>query len=272
MHGLASRPLARAATLGCIALGAVAALGAVNPRATGAPPTGPTGAVAGSREQKPRGSRAPAHCRGIHARASSLKRLRGSGHQRGLGCRPLTRRSVSPAIALERARASAIASVLATPCQNTELAPSPADVELVRAAVMCLINRERAVHLEMPLKPNPELQQAAEGHSAEMVAEDYFQHISPSGLTPVDRVSITGYIPSPLVGYVIGENIAWGTLTLSTPQAIVAAWIASPPHLANILEAQYDDTGIGISPEAPPALADGAPGATYTQDFGVIVE
>ena len=46
----------------------------------------------------------------------------------------------------------------------------------------------------------------------------------------------------------IGENLAWGTLQLSTPQAIVAAWIASPGHLANILEAQYRETGIGVSP------------------------
>ena len=76
-----------------------------------------------------------------------------------------------------------------------------------------------------------------------MLSLDYFDHIAPSGLTPVQRIRTTGYIPSSEVGYVIGENLAWGTLTLATPQAIVNAWIASPEHLANILEGKYRDTG-----------------------------
>ena len=69
----------------------------------------------------------------------------------------------------------------------------------------------------------------------------------------------------------IGENLAWGTLTLSTPEAIVKAWIASPEHLANILEAKYHDTGIDVEPEVPSSLAEGVQGALYTQEFGVIV-
>ena len=149
--------------------------------------------------------------------------------------------------------------------------PSPADVALVRAAVLCLINRARAVQLEMPLTINPDLQRAAELHSAEMVGEDYFEHVSPAGSTPVTRVTSTGYIPNPLVGYVIGENLAWGTLSLAIPEAIVAAWMASPAHRANILEAEYRETGIGVAAQAPTALAEGAPGATYTQEFGVII-
>ena len=99
-----------------------------------------------------------------------------------------------------------------------------------------------------------DLQRAAEGHSAEMVAEDYFEHVSPSGSTPVDRVSSSGYIPSPQVGYVIGENLAWGTLSLATPEAIVAAWMASPAHRANILEGEYRETGIGVSAQVPARL------------------
>ena len=68
-----------------------------------------------------------------------------------------------------------------------------------------------------------------------------------------------------------GENLAWGTYQLSTPQAIVAAWIASPGHLANILEAQYKETGIAITPSVPESVAPGATGATYAQEFGVII-
>jgi uncharacterized protein YkwD len=168
-------------------------------------------------------------------------------------------------------RPAAIAAVLATPCQNTELTPTAGNIELVQAAVLCLINRERAQSGEAPLTLSPQLQHAAEGHSNELVSADYFEHVSPSGVTPVDRIRATGYIPSENVGYVIGENLAWGTINLATPQSIVSAWIASPGHLANILESQYTDTGIGITPEVPPSLADGQAGATYAQEFGVII-
>ena len=163
-------------------------------------------------------------------------------------------------------------AILASTCQNTELTPEAGNIALVRASVLCLINRKRAENGDAPLKTNPQLEQAAEGHCEELIADDYFAHVSPSGETPVDRIRDTGYIPSPSDGYVIGENLAWGTYQLSTPQAIVAAWIASPGHLANILETQYVETGIGITPAVPASLGQGAPGATYAQEVGVIVE
>jgi uncharacterized protein YkwD len=170
-----------------------------------------------------------------------------------------------------RGRSAAIAAALATACENTGLKPESGNIALVREAVLCLINRERAQNGESPLKLNSQLEQAAEGHSHELVAADYFAHVSPGGKTPVDRIREMGYIPGPAVGYVIGENLAWGTFGLATPTSIVAAWIASPGHLANILESQYTETGIGITPQVPGSLGNGAPGATYAQEFGVIV-
>jgi uncharacterized protein YkwD len=167
--------------------------------------------------------------------------------------------------------AATIAAVLATPCQNTELTPEASNLPLVRAAVLCLINFERAKHEQSPLSTNPRLERAAEEHSQELIAQNYFAHVSPSGVTPVDRIRAAGYIPGPSFGYVIGENLAWGTLSLSTPQAIVSAWIASPGHLANILEKQYKDTGIAVVPAVPASLGGGAQGATYAQEFGVIL-
>jgi uncharacterized protein YkwD len=207
--------------------------------------------------------------------------LRHARHARHDRARPRHRtrgyRGIHPAAGSNAAsvtspsRPAAIAAVLATSCQNTELMPSPANSELVRAAVLCLINRERAQNGEAPLVLNAQLQQAAEAHSQDMVSADYFQHVSPSGVTPVDRIRSSGYLPSTNVGYVIGENLAWGTLGLATPQSIVNAWIASPGHLANILETQYTETGIGIVAQVPPSLSGGSAGATYSQEFGVII-
>ena len=59
----------------------------------------------------------------------------------------------------------------------------------------------------------------------------------PAATTPVDRIRATGYIPSPERRLRDRREPRLGHLSLSTPQAIVAAWIASPGHLANILEA-----------------------------------
>lgn len=165
---------------------------------------------------------------------------------------------------------ASIASVLSTTCENTNLMPEAANLEAIRAATLCLINQERARHGERPLHLNADLQSAAQRHSEAMVSEDYFEHVSPDGETPLDRVMRSGYVPSSEVGYTLGENIAWATLGLATPHAIVASWIASPEHLANILEARYVDTGIGVDPQAPSSLAEDQQGAVYSEEFGVI--
>lgn len=169
-------------------------------------------------------------------------------------------------------QSAAIAAALSASCTNTEITPEEGNIPLIRAAVLCLVNRERAQNGVAPLRYNAELEAAAENHCSELIADDYFAHISPSGETPVDRIRGFGYIPGPNAGYIIGENLAWGTYTLSTAQSIVSAWIASPGHLANILESKYTETGIGVITAVPSSLADGAPGATYAQEFGVIVQ
>ncbi len=187
-----------------------------------------------------------------------------SGHEPRAGIRP-------PSASAGENREAMIAAVLAKPCTETGVTPTPANIAVVREAILCLINQKRAAEGEQPLRTNPKLQAAAESHSNECVELDYFAHVSPSGETPVERIQGSGYLPSPFDGYVLGENLAWGTYELGTPQAIVAAWIASPPHLANILEGRYTETGIGVTPAVPSSRGEGAPGATYAQEFGVII-
>lgn len=195
----------------------------------------------------------PLHTRRVHAKRTG---------RTGEATKVLTA-SPTPAVA-------AIASVLAMSCPNTELMPEAGNLEQVRAATLCLVNQERARNNELPLKLNAQLAQTAQLHSESMVSEDYFAHVAPNGETPLVRVQKTGYIPDSRVGYTIGENIAWGTLYLATPSSIVAAWMASPEHLANILDGDYRDTAIGVAAAAPPSLAGGQAGAVYTQEFGVI--
>ncbi len=156
-------------------------------------------------------------------------------------------------------------------CLHTGLRPTRKNLNLIRAATLCLINRERIAHGERALRPNKRLRRAAQAHTMSMVDEDYFEHVGPRGQTPLARMRSVGYISSSRVGYEVGENIAWGTRWLATPRAIVAAWMASPGHRANILDPRYRETGIGVSAHPPSALAHGQRGAIYTQDFGVII-
>jgi uncharacterized protein YkwD len=156
-------------------------------------------------------------------------------------------------------------------CVGADETPNSENLASVRAATLCLINRERAAHGERALVTNAHLEAAAQGHSNNMVADDYFEHVGPNGQTPVSRIRAAGYLQNPRAGYAIGENIAWGTLWLATPRAIVSAWMNSPGHRANILNPRYRETGIGISPSAPSSMSEGQSGATYTQDFGVII-
>jgi uncharacterized protein YkwD len=154
-------------------------------------------------------------------------------------------------------------------CPGANLTPNAHNLRRVKAATLCLINRERARHGERPLKPNRRLMRAAHAHSEEMVARDYFGHVSPNGTTPLDRIRASGFIAK-RSSWSIGENIAWGTLWLATPRAIVQAWMQSPGHRANILDRAYRYSGIGIDPALPHSMSDGQDGAMYTQDFGAL--
>jgi uncharacterized protein YkwD len=154
-------------------------------------------------------------------------------------------------------------------CTDTQLTPTAANLEQIRAATLCLVNRERTAYGESALTPSAAIERAAQGHTESMAFGDYFNHLGPGGATPADRLRSAGYLTG-TGGYEVGENIAWGTLWLSSPRAIVAAWMASPEHRANILDARFRDTAIGASPHPPASLAHGQAGGIYTQDFGVV--
>jgi uncharacterized protein YkwD len=98
-----------------------------------------------------------------------------------------------------------------------------------------------------------------------MVAEGYFDHTTPGGVTFVDRIMRAHYVKR-TDGWTLGENLAWGTGDLSTPDGVMTSWMNSPGHKANILKRAYREVGIGIQLGVP---SDDTVGATYTLDFGV---
>jgi uncharacterized protein YkwD len=152
-------------------------------------------------------------------------------------------------------------------CANTDLKPTRANLELVRDAVLCLHNRERAARGLPRLKENPKLRRAAERHSGSMVTASFFDHTSPGGSTMVDRIRRTGYT-SRARSWALGENIAWGSGRLATAAQINRSWMNSSGHRANILQRSFREIGIGIETGLPVRLSAAQSGATYTTDFG----
>jgi uncharacterized protein YkwD len=151
-------------------------------------------------------------------------------------------------------------------CRGAGTPPNSSNMALMDTATTCLINRERARARIPMLRANLDLQKLAATQAREMVAGDYFDDDSMSGLTPMQRIAASRYAWRAHSLW-IGQNIGWGTGTLSTPQAMVEGWMNSPPHRRIILTARYRNVGAGVAPSAPPALANGMSGATYSVEL-----
>jgi uncharacterized protein YkwD len=154
-----------------------------------------------------------------------------------------------------------------SPCENAGTTPEAANIAAVEQATMCLVNQARSQHDMTALLPNTDLQETAEAHNNDMITDRYFAQSSPTGVTLLSRVRLTGYFANDPSSCLVGQDIAWGTGYLATPSAIVTSWTSSPAVLANILQ-PYTETGVAISAQVPASLSGGQPGATYTQDFG----
>lgn len=110
------------------------------------------------------------------------------------------------------------------------------------------------------------LTRAARAHSQEVLDKDYFAHNSFNGETFSARLKRAGYAYR-----TAGENIAWGSGPLSTPENRFKGWMDSSGHKANILNKNFREIRIGARTGA---YTDRKTGKTYngaamwTADFG----
>ena len=129
--------------------------------------------------------------------------------------------------------------------------PKPATTaSAVTARIVQLVNAERAKAGCSPLTLNPVLTRAAQAHSADMAAHGTMSHTGSDGSSPGDRLTRAGYLWS-----AYGENVAYG---YATAEQVMAGWMASPGHRANILTCSFKEIGVGFA----------QPGSYWTQDFG----
>ncbi len=107
------------------------------------------------------------------------------------------------------------------------------------AVVVNLTNTERAELAVPTLKRSTLLDEAARLKAEHMAKNHYFAHHSPDGVSPwhwFDQVSYR-YAHA-------GENLA---IHFKDSGAVVAAWMDSPTHRANIANSLYTEIGVGTA-------------------------
>jgi uncharacterized protein YkwD len=127
--------------------------------------------------------------------------------------------------------------------------PAPARAVGPELDVVARTNAERLRAGCGALRSDSRLAAAARAHSVDMVNRHYFEHDSPDGDTPEDRVAAAGYADYG------GENIAYGQRSAAE---VMSDWMGSPDHRRNILDCGFTTVGVGLDPR----------GMYWTQDFG----
>ena len=136
-----------------------------------------------------------------------------------------------------------------TPTRTAQPATGDAALE---AAVLSLVNVERAAAGCGAVHADRRLTTAARRHSQDMADQGYFSHTSADGRTPWDRMKSAGYTDGS------AENIAAGATTAA---AVMKMWMDSAGHRANILNCDNHALGTGVG-------RGGQYGIYWTQDFG----
>lgn len=159
----------------------------------------------------------------------------------------------SPSASASSAPAAPAASASpAAPTANAASATAAKRSADLAQQVVDLVNSQRSQAGCGPVRSNAKLALAAQRHSEDMAARNFFDHTNPDGAGPQQRIDAAGYAWS---GW--GENIARGQKDAA---AVMDSWMNSPGHRANILNCKFTELGVGIH------LGSGGP--WWTQDFG----
>lgn len=106
-------------------------------------------------------------------------------------------------------------------------------------AVLKIVNQERAKYGLKPLVISSKLTDVATVKAKDMADKGYFDHTSPTYGSPFDMLKHFG------VQYTAaGENIAAGQKDATE---VMNSWMNSSGHRANILNANYEQIGIGYT-------------------------
>lgn len=120
---------------------------------------------------------------------------------------------------------------------NTSSSTETSNMNSDEKEVFDLINKQRTNNGLAALKNDSEVQRVTRIKAQDMVDNNYFSHTSPTYGSPFDMLK------SFKISYkTAGENIAGN----SSNSSAVTAWMNSSGHKANILNSNFNYTGIGV--------------------------
>lgn len=120
---------------------------------------------------------------------------------------------------------------------NTSSSTETSNMNSDEKEVFDLINKQRTNNGLAALKNDSEVQRVARIKAQDMVDNNYFSQTSPTYGSPFDMLK------SFKISYkTAGENIAGN----SSNSSAVTAWMNSSGHKANILNSNFNYTGIGV--------------------------
>lgn len=111
---------------------------------------------------------------------------------------------------------------------------------LSAAGIIKYTNIERTKRGLKPLTVQNKLSISANSKTDDLFDQQYFEHVSPSGLSVADLAKDAGYEFE-----IIAENLALGNF--GSNQKLVAAWMNSPTHRANILNPKFTEIGVAAA-------------------------
>ena len=115
------------------------------------------------------------------------------------------------------------------------VAPAQAAPTSAEQALIVEVNRVRAQHGLRDLRFDPALERSARARTRGILRTGSLTHGS---IAP--RIVRYG-----VRGRAVGENLGWGIGSRSSAQWIVATWLASPSHRANLLRRGFNRIGVG---------------------------
>ena len=133
---------------------------------------------------------------------------------------------------------------------------SPFLGDIIVGALADGTNVARVANNVPPLQVSPILARVAQEKVDDMVANNYFAHTSPQGLTPWHWFQNVGYDFT-----YAGENLA---VDFSDSQDVTDAWLNSPEHRANIMDTNFTQVGIAIAS----GTYEGRPVVFVAEEFG----
>ncbi|SEP52129.1 CAP domain-containing protein [Amycolatopsis saalfeldensis] len=136
-----------------------------------------------------------------------------------------------------------------SPPSTPKPTPQPKVDTSLAGQIVSLVNDQRADAGCDPVAEEPHLDTAAQKHSDDMSARDYFSHDTPEGVHFDERIRDAGYSKPG------AENIAKGATSAAQ---VMEMWMNSSGHRANILNCSLTKLGVGVAKS----------GWYWTQDFG----